>query len=133
MLNTDKLKAYGKLKLAIKKLEDKAGQLKEKASVMESSLVDHLIDEGFDKVSIRDGSGMIIYIHTQLWAKCPDKLKAIQALRDAGLGYMVEEGFNSNRLSAYLRELAQENKDLPKEFEGVISSSPVQKLMVKRR
>lgn len=133
MLNTDKLKEYGKLKLAIKKLESKASQLKEKAVVMEQGLVDHLIDEGLDKVSITDGSGMILYIQPQIWAKVEDKQKAIQALRDAGLGELVEEGFNSQRLSAYLRELVRDNIPLPKQFEGVISPNPVQKLMVKRR
>jgi hypothetical protein len=134
-LNTDALKEYGKTKIAIKKLEDKAKELKEKALLMEEGLVEHMLSEGIDKISIRDVKypGLILFIRTDIWESHTTKEEAIQALKEAGLGDMVQEGFNSQRLSAYIRELERDNLPLPKEFEGIIFSKPTQRLIAKRK
>ena len=134
-LNTDALKEYGKTKVAIKKLEDKAKELKEKALMMEDGLIEHMLSEGIDKISIRDPKypGLTLFIRNEIWEGHTTKEEAIQALKDAGLGSMVEEGFNSQRLSAYLRELDRDNEPLPKEFEGRIRANPTQKLIAKRQ
>ena len=134
-LNTDALKEYGKTKVAIKKLEDKAKELKEKASMMEEGLIEHMLSEGIDKISIRDRKypGLTLFIRTDIWEGHTTKDEAIQALKDAGLGDMVQEGFNSQRLSAYIRELDRDNKPLPAEFEGIIFSNPTQRLIAKRK
>ena len=57
-----------------------------------------------------------IFLRRQLWAKAKegDKEAAMGALREAGLGDMIYETFNTNTLSKYIRDLANEQEaDLP--------------------
>ncbi|WP_447983807.1 gp33 family protein [Nitrospira sp. Nam74] len=88
---------------------------------------------GLRRMTTRDGT--TIYVHRQLWARgMPgNKPAAVAALKDSGLEDMVEETFNTQRLSAWVREEAKKipNGDtmgpaellthLPPAFAGSIS------------
>jgi hypothetical protein len=102
---------------------------------MEGGLVEHMLSEGIDKISIRDPKyrGLTLFIRTDVWEGHTTKEEAIQALKDAGLEDMVKPDFNSQRLSAYIREQEAEGKELPEAFEGKIFARPTQKLIVTRK
>lgn len=137
-LNTKKLAEYARLRHAIKKLDAKHKELYAKAEKMQQGLIDNMIDNEVDKVSLKGGT--ILYISELIWAKYvkdpetekTDKPKVINALKNAGLGWLVQNNYNSQSVSAYLRELDESGKELPKEFKGVIESNPVTKLVAKK-
>jgi len=83
--------------------------------------------------------GPTLYLKRQLWVKAPKKLDdsgneilnsngtaqrdtfaACEALKAAGLGEFVKEGYNAQTVSAYFRELDNEGVDPPKEVADVM-------------
>ena len=91
-----------------KSAEENLDELKSKLKVLETELLDR-----FERASIdRMGSnGHTLYIHRQLWAKNEvDAPYTVLALKAAGLDDLVEEKSNSQRVSAYVREIAKEHE-----------------------
>jgi len=130
MLNTDLLKKYARKYLARKKLREKDSQLTDELMAMQKTLLDHMEVEEISKFSFK--GGVTVFTKTLIWAKYDDRNKAIKALKKAGLGEMVAEGFNAQTLASYLREQDKAEQELPESFEGVIESNPVQTLIVKK-
>ncbi len=58
-------------------------------------------------------NGLTVYIERKIWLRIPQggQLAAVAALKSAGMTEYVEEKFNSNSISAYLRE-AESNHEL---------------------
>ena len=129
-LDTDRLKKFARLYLARKKLDAKSSQIGKELEKMMPALIDHMIDEETDKVSFK--GGITLRIQPQIWAKYDDRKEAIEALKEAGLTDMVEEGFNAQTLASYLRELNAAGEDLPEAFKGKIEANTVQKLIAKK-
>lgn len=129
-MNTEALKKYAKLYFVKQKLARKYKEVSDRLEKMELSMLDHLADLEIDKVSLK--GGIMLFTRRQLWAKVRSKEDAINAIKEAGEGWMVSEGFNSNVLSKYLRELDEQGKPLPKEFEGIIETNPKYNLIAKK-
>lgn len=67
-----------------------------------------------------DAGGRRVFLARQLWARLgTDKAAARAALRDAGLGDLVEETVNASRLSAWARELPGAEDGPPKLPDGL--------------
>jgi len=129
-MNTAALKRYANWFFAKQKLKAKLKQIEEKLEKESLILIDHLADLEVDKVSLK--GGITLSTRTVIWAKCKDKKSAINAIKEAGEEWMIEEGFNSITLSSFLRELNNTGKELPKEFKGVIESNPKTNLIAKK-
>lgn len=76
--------------------------MKVKLSELEPIIQEQLQKAGIDRIS---KNGITIYIERKLWAKVPDKEAAVERLKATDLAHYVEEKFNSNAISAYVREL----------------------------
>ena len=127
---------------ALKKEQD--AQLKETKSAiagLQEELLDHFVDNGFQKMTMKNGT---VYIHVQKWAgvdrgddgKDPDAVawpRAIAALQSAGLDDFVQERFNTQSLSAFVRELDKNDEELPDEFKGAIKVTEKVSLRVRKR
>ena len=107
-------------------LDAEVKRVEEEMKVLEGPLMEQFASDGISSVKI---GGQTVYLHSQLWAKLivrdgedrdAAKERALNALKAAQLEDFVEESYNSNRLSAYLRELKQQGKPMPEEFEGAI-------------
>ena len=130
-MNTEALRKFAKLKFVKKKLKNKLKEIEERIEKMEPTLIDHLVENEVDKISLQGGT--MLEIRTLIWAKClGDKKSVINAIREAGEGWMIDEGFSSMTLSKFLRELNEQNKPLPKAFKGIIESNPVNNLIAKK-
>lgn len=129
-LNIEKLAEYADIYLQRKYHQEKDRELTEKLNAMEQGLIDHMANAGVDKVSLT--GGRTIVINEQIWPKYGDKSIAIKALKEAGIVDMVEEGFNHNRLAAYIRELIRQDQELPDAFKGKIKPHTVQKLVARK-
>jgi len=129
-LNTEKLKEYADLYLERKKHQDIIKDLTAEIVEMEKMLLEHMANEGMDKVSLTGGK--TIMVSEQIWPKYGHKSIAIEAIKAANINGMIEEGFNHQRLASYIREKIRAGEDLPKEFSGKITAEPVQKLVAKK-
>ncbi len=84
-----------------------------------------------ERVSI---DGRTVYVERKLWAKAKDgdKPSVCKALKRCRLGDYVEETFNTNSLSAYVRELDREGRQMPPSLVAVLDVSEVFKLRTRR-
>jgi hypothetical protein len=130
-MNTDELKRFVALEERRRQLEAEIDAIKAEAAQLEESLLPQFEQTGLEKVSI---DGRTVYIERKLWAKAKDGDKAAvcKALKRAHLGDYVEETFNTNSLSAYVRELDREGRPLPPSLREVLEVSEVFKLRTRR-
>ncbi len=72
-------------------------------------------------------NGMTVFLHRQLWAgaKDGDRARLVAALKAAGLEEYVSETFNSQSLSAWVREQDATGSELPPEVQDAINVSEV--------
>jgi hypothetical protein len=129
-LNTEKLIEYADLYLKRKYHKDQYNDLTEKLKEMEPGLLDHMADEGAEKMSLVGGK--TVSVQETIWPEYGHKEIAIEAIREANLPGMLQEGFNHQKLAGFIRERIRDNKDLPIEFAGKIKASYKQKLVAKK-
>ena len=82
------------------------------------AVLEAMADAGITRTTF-DALGTL-YLHQQGWARVRDKEALTSAMTSAGLGDMVEERVNSNRLSALYREWAETGEPAPPELDGVV-------------
>ena len=130
-MNTDELKRFVALEERRRQLETEVDSIKAEAAELESRLLPQFEQSGTERIAI---DGRTVYVERKLWAKAKDGDKAAvcKALRRARLGDYVEETFNTNSLSAYVRELDREERPLPSSLRDVLEVSEVFKLRTRR-
>ena len=130
-MNTEELKRFVALEERRRQLEAEVETIRAEATELEQRLLPQFEQEGFEKISI---DGRTVYVERKLWAKARDGNKAAvcKALKRARLGDYVEETFNTNSLSAYVRELDREERPLPPSLREVLEVSEVFKLRTRR-
>lgn len=130
-MNTEELKRFIALEERRRQLETEIDAIKAEAAQLEQMLLPEFERSGLEKVSI---DGRTVYLERKLWAKAKDGDKAAvcKALKRAHLGDFVEETFNTNSLSAYVRELDREERSLPPSLRDVLEISEVFKLRTRR-
>jgi hypothetical protein len=130
-MNTEELKRFIALDDRRRQLEAEIDSVKAEVAELEQLLLPEFERNGVERVSI---DGKTIYLERKLWAKAKDGDKAAvcKALKRCRLGDYVEETFNTNSLSAYVRELDREGRDLPPSLREVLEVSEVFKLRTRR-
>ena len=130
-MNTEELKRFISLEERRRQLETEIDTVKAEAAQLEQLLLPEFERSGVEKVSM---DGRTVYLERKLWAKAKDGNKAAvcKALKRAHLGDFVEETFNTNSLSAYVRELDREERPLPSSLRDVLEVSEVFKLRTRR-
>lgn len=126
-MNTEELKHFIQLEQRRRQLEAEIGTIKAQSAELEASLLPQFEQAGMERVSI---DGRTVYIERKLWAKPKegDKQAVCKALKRARLGDYVQESYNSNSLSAYIRELDREGRSLSPGLAKVLEVSEVFKL-----
>lgn len=132
-LNVTLLKKFARLYLARKKLDEKSRQLGKQLIEMEPALIRHMTDLETNTVNFK--GGITLKKDSTIYAKkkVEEKKLIIEALRKSGLDYLLAENYNSNSLSAYVRERYNSGKDLPEALAEVIEADPVEKLKVYKK
>ena len=98
-----------------KEHENKAKACKEKMTAMKPALTDFFAMEGLQNMKLKEGTA---YLHKTMVANLvPDAdgghEAAHEALKAAGLDYLVKEGVNSKTLNAYVNERDREEEEIP--------------------
>lgn len=121
----DLIRYWAELEHEKRALEDKLKEVKARQAQIEERVQEVFAETGMQNVRI---AGLTVYLERKLWAKREEGVtmeEACAALKEAGLGDLVTEGYNSHTLSAYLRELERTNQPLPPELEGKITAAEV--------
>jgi len=129
-MDIPRFKAFSEKYFELQELKAKQKELQAWLDKEQDALIDQLLEDGVDKFSLAGGT--TIYVRTMIWAKIESRDAAIQAIKDSEIKDLIEEGFNSARLSSYIRELINEGKDLPESFKGIISPNPMQSLIARK-
>ncbi len=104
-----------------RELDTDLKQIKKRLEELEPVLLDQLAQAGIQNMKI---DGVTVYILRQLWAQALASNEEIcEALRAAGLQDYVKEGYNSQSISAYFRELEKQDEPLPSELAGKIGTT----------
>jgi hypothetical protein len=130
-LNTDELKRFVALEERRRQLEAEVDSIKAETAELEQRLLPQFEQSGTERIAI---DGRTVYVERKLWAKAKDgdKSSVCKALKRCRLGDYVEETFNTNSLSAYVRELDREGKPLSTALAAVLDVSEVFKLRTRR-
>jgi len=117
LLNTEYLKKFVELEKRKIELETEINKVKGEILLLEPHIIDNLATEGIKNITV---DGRTIFTKENFFAVVSSKEEAIEALRKAGYGDMINEGYNTNKLSALIREMKNENQELPEAFENRI-------------
>lgn len=126
-LDTDAMRQYVTLRNALAVQEAEAKATKDQMAILEEQILSNLAREGVGSVKVL---GTTLFIRTQRWARAKegDKERAIAALREVGLGDFVAEGFNTQTVSAWLREQVRDEIDIPEAFTDAFDTTETFKL-----
>lgn len=143
-MDTSNIKRLAELQQKKKDLEDYLEVLKRDMKELEAEVMQAFLDEGLQKftVTIKTESGdtvdRTLYLHRQIWAGYHQnetgdgKAQLTQSLEHEGLSDLVRKDFNTQKLSAWLREYDEDNDDpdtirakLPESIQDKIKISEV--------
>ena len=133
-MQIDPIKRWNELKDRKATLEDELDEVKAQLAELDSQIQESFIEEGVQNIKV---DGHTVFLYRQIWAKKADPEMSTQEICDAlgaaGLGDFVKEGYNTQTLSAWLREQEQPDGsfDLPLELQGIIEAAP--KFEIRRR
>lgn len=142
-MNISRLQRFVELELQRRRLEEDLKANREEAGPLERELLQEFAADGVQNLRI---NGVLVYVQRELWAgivrddperdrATPEELaRAVEALKDAGLDDYVKETFNTQSVSAYVREQVRNAgldtaepaamyAALPSAFAGTISVS----------
>jgi hypothetical protein len=130
-MNTDELKRFVALEKRRRQLEIEIDNIKSEAAELELRLLPQFELSGMERISI---DGRTVYVERKLWAKAKndDKPAVCKALKHCRLGDYVEETFNVNSLSAYIRELDREGQAVPDVLASVLDVNEIFKLRTRK-
>jgi hypothetical protein len=118
-IGQDDVRRYAELSRLRKEQDDALEKTKAELAQLEPRLVDYFTKNGITSMKVDKTT---VFFHRQTWANAADGdyERANSALKAAGLGHFVKEGFNTQTLSAYYRELEQEGISPPEELKDAI-------------
>ena len=135
-MNMEIIKQFASLTARKKKLEDGLRAVKDEMSNIEPALLQELLDNQLDRlpVTTEDGDRITVFIHRQAWARPKDgnKEAVVAALKDCGLSDFVSESYNTNSLSAYVRECLANGQELQPELKETVRVDEVTSIRGKR-
>ena len=118
------LRRYRELRSAADVSEAEMKAYKEEAATIEAQLVEMFTDAELQNINV---DGKTLYLHRSVFAQRKPGATAedvIEALRAAGAGDLVKDNVASQTLSAYVRELTEDDDapGLPEEVAAVLEA-----------
>lgn len=121
----DLLHDFKKLNVRKKILENELESIAEQIAAVKAKLMGKFEEEGVHSAKLETGE--LIYIHAQYWAKPLEGFNRddiMKALRAVGLDHLIKEDYNSNSLSAIIREMKKNKEEIPEELTTVLMIDP---------
>lgn len=130
-LDTERLRRFVALENRKKELKAELEAVEAELTELDADLQPEFVEAGIQSVRC---DGRTLYLHRQFWAGMVDgdRPRAVTALRTAGMDDYVFETFNTQSLSAYVRERVKSGQEdgqlvedvymlLPDSFRGAIN------------
>ena len=126
-MNMNLAKKVAKMIAKKRQLEDDLRAVKEDIAQHEPQLLDEMVANQLERLQIPvEGQKISIYIHRQLWTKPKeDRAEVVSVLKKCGLSDFVSENYNSNSLSAYVRERLANGEKLQPTLEKCVELTEV--------
>ena len=135
-MNMEIIKRFAELTAEKKKAEEKLRAIKDELSGIEPTLLQELIENQVDRLPVTtdDGDRITVFIHTQAGARPVDgdKEAVVRTLKKCGMSDFVQETYNTNSLSAYVRERLAHGQDLQPTLKEVSRVDEVTSIRGKR-
>lgn len=126
------VREYARLRSLQQQHQAAADEVQGVADALEQSLLEGFAEAGVQSMSV---DGRTVYLERKLWARVEpgaSRDQVIEGLRRAGLDHFVQDGYNSNTVSAWLRELESSEEPIPPALEGVLGSTEVYRIRTRR-
>lgn len=127
MLDTQSYKEYVRLYNDKKETEKKLKNIKKDLLEKESFLIENLADNDMQRISI---SGKTLYTKINTFAVISNKLEAISILKQEGYGDFIKENYSTQAISKLIRDLLEDDGELPEGFKDIITKGTSSKLGV---
>ena len=117
---------YAVLVAKRKNLEAEVDTLKETLTKLEAELLARMGDEGVAQLKVETDEGKFtLFPKRTLWSSCipGHETELNDGLRALGMGDLVKESVNSQRLSSYIRELDIVGQAVPAEIINAVKIS----------
>ena len=122
-MDIERLKEFAKLTTQKEEFKIELNRIQQRLKDLDEPIQDMLLDNGIDRITI---DGRTIFIRSDVWAKVlSSKEEVVTALREAELDEYVVTGFNTQSISAYIREQLASGEPLPKALNGHLTSTEV--------
>lgn len=121
-------KQFGSMIARKREIEDELRAVKSEIAALEPLLLEEMRNNQMERLSVNTGSGSVtLYTHKMLVAKPKDgdRLQVVETLKSNGLADLVSENYNSNTLSAYVREHLANGEMLPAPLAEVIETEEI--------
>ena len=119
-------KKIASLTVEKRKLDEALRAVKDQIAELEPSMLNHMMEDQMDRLHLTiDGEKVTLYIHKMMYAKPRegDRATVVYTLKRCGMSDFVTENYNSNSLSAYVRERLASGSPLQPTLSGVIEIS----------
>ena len=135
-VNMTPIKRFAGLTASKKRCEEELRAIKDEMSSLEPAVLSELLENQVDRVPMTtdEGDRITLFIHRQAWARPVDGDKdlVVKTLKRCGLSDLVSESYNTNSLSAYIRERLANGHDLQPTLKAVIRVDEVTSIRGKR-
>lgn len=123
-MNDAALHRYVELETRRRSIESELKDIKAETEGLEKELLANFEQAAVSSVR---HNGTTVYLHRQLWCspKDGDYGATCAALRACGLGDLVQERFNTNTVSAYVRERDKAGEALPQPLSNSLNIAEV--------
>ena len=117
-MDTKIAKRFAELDQEERDLKSRLDFVKQEKQELEAQLLEGMEEDGISKLTVNtDGGQRTVYMHRQLCAGHNGDNHALSdALKNAGLDRMVAEQFNTQSLSAWVREFDDDGGKSPDEI-----------------
>ena len=135
-MNMDIIRRFAELTAEKKKAQERLRAIKDEMGGIEPALLQELIENQVDRLPVTtdDGDRITVFIHKQAWARPVDgdKEAVVRTLKKCGMSDFVQETYNTNSLSAYVRERLANGQELQPTLSKVIRVDEVTSIRGKR-
>jgi hypothetical protein len=122
-MNTHNVVKYAQLVEKKRQIQDLLKELEKSITTHREAVLAEYMESGVQSLKVDvDGHKVNVFQRKTIWAnaKDGDVPRAVGALKNAGLGFLVEEKFNTHTLSSWVREQLDMHHDLPAQLAGAI-------------
>lgn len=106
-MNTENIRKYAQLVEQKRKVQAMLKDLDSAIGTYRETILADYAEAGLQSCKVEvDGKKANVFVRRQIWAnaKDGDTKSAVEALKHAGVGFLVEEKYNTHSLSSWVRE-----------------------------